>query len=43
VLELGLVGETMHRVHERVPLADLDALTSIYTQTLACLLRAGVH
>jgi succinyl-diaminopimelate desuccinylase len=30
VVELGLVGQTMHQVDERVPLADLDRLTAIY-------------
>ena len=30
VVEFGLVGQTMHQVDERVPVADLHALTSIY-------------
>jgi len=30
VVEFGLVGQTMHQVDERVPLADLKALTAIY-------------
>ena len=30
VVEFGLVGDTMHQVDERVPLADLDQLTTIY-------------
>ena len=30
VIELGLVGDTMHMVDERVPVADLAALTAIY-------------
>ena len=30
VVEFGLVGQTMHQVDERVPIADLRALTSIY-------------
>ena len=30
VVEFGLVGDTMHQVDERVPLADLDQLTAIY-------------
>ena len=30
VVEFGLVGQTMHQVDERVPLADLRALTLIY-------------
>jgi succinyl-diaminopimelate desuccinylase len=34
VVEFGLVGETMHQVDERVPLADLRALTAIYRRIL---------
>ncbi|MDO6965176.1 succinyl-diaminopimelate desuccinylase [Rhizobium alvei] len=30
VVEFGLVGQTMHMVDERVPIADLEALTRIY-------------
>jgi len=30
VVEFGLVGQTMHQVNERVPVADLRALTAIY-------------
>ena len=30
VVEFGLVGQTMHQVDERVPVADLAALTAIY-------------
>ena len=30
VVEFGLVGQTMHAVNERVPVADLAALTAIY-------------
>jgi succinyl-diaminopimelate desuccinylase len=30
VVEFGLVGQTMHAIDERVPLADLRALTTIY-------------
>ena len=30
VVEFGLVGQTMHAVNERVPVADLTALTAIY-------------
>ncbi len=30
VIEFGLVGQTMHQVDERVDIADLAALTSIY-------------
>jgi succinyl-diaminopimelate desuccinylase len=34
VVEFGLVGDTMHQVDERVPLADLRALTAVYRQIL---------
>lgn len=34
VAEFGLVGQTMHKVDERIDLADLDALTDIYTAIL---------
>ncbi|MGH6718707.1 MAG: succinyl-diaminopimelate desuccinylase [Alphaproteobacteria bacterium] len=34
VAELGLVGRTMHKVDEHVPLADLAALTAIYAGVL---------
>ena len=30
VVEFGLVGDTMHQVDERAPVADLYALTEIY-------------
>jgi succinyl-diaminopimelate desuccinylase len=30
VVEFGLVGQTMHQVNERVPVADLRTLTTIY-------------
>ena len=30
VVEFGLVGDTMHQVDERVPLADLDGLVRVY-------------
>ena len=30
VLELGLVGQTMHQIDERVPVAELVALTAAY-------------
>ena len=30
VLELGLVGQTMHQIDERVPEAELRALTDAY-------------
>jgi succinyl-diaminopimelate desuccinylase len=35
VVEFGLVGQTMHQVDERVPVADLETLTRIYEAFLA--------
>lgn len=35
VVEFGLVGKTMHMVDERVPLADLEALTAIYQRFIS--------
>jgi succinyl-diaminopimelate desuccinylase len=35
VIELGLVGDTMHMVDERVPVADLERLTAIYGRIIA--------
>ncbi|MBL8570758.1 MAG: succinyl-diaminopimelate desuccinylase [Phreatobacter sp.] len=34
VIEFGLVGQTMHAVDERVPVADLVALTAIYRRII---------
>jgi succinyl-diaminopimelate desuccinylase len=34
VVEFGLVGQTMHAVDERVPIADLRALTAIYSKII---------
>jgi succinyl-diaminopimelate desuccinylase len=34
VAEFGLAGQTMHKIDERVPVADLTALTNIYTTIL---------
>jgi succinyl-diaminopimelate desuccinylase len=34
VVEFGLVGQTMHQVDERVPIADLHALTAVYRKIL---------
>jgi succinyl-diaminopimelate desuccinylase len=34
VVEFGLVGQTMHQIDERVPVADLEALTAIYRGVL---------
>lgn len=35
VVELGLVGTTMHQVDENVPVAELEALTRLYGRILA--------
>ena len=34
VLEFGLVGQTMHAVDERAPVADLITLTAIYRRMI---------
>lgn len=34
VVEFGLVGQTMHQADERVPIADLRALTAIYRKII---------
>ncbi len=41
VIELGLVGETMHAVDERVAVADIEALTRVYGRILAAYFAAG--
>ena len=38
VLELGLVGQTMHQVDERVPVAELEALTAAYRRVIETVL-----
>ncbi|AQR60758.1 succinyl-diaminopimelate desuccinylase [Brevundimonas sp. LM2] len=38
VLELGLVGQTMHQVDERVPVAELIALTAAYRRVIETVL-----
>ncbi|MFG1347482.1 succinyl-diaminopimelate desuccinylase [Xanthobacter autotrophicus DSM 431] len=35
VVEFGLVGQTMHKVDEATPVADLEALTRIYERIIA--------
>lgn len=35
VIEFGLVGQTMHQIDERVPVADLEKLTRVYRGILA--------
>lgn len=39
VVEFGLVGATIHQVDERVPVADLEALTRVYHALLARFVR----
>ena len=34
VVEFGLVGQTMHKIDERVPVSDIDKLTQIYLRVL---------
>jgi succinyl-diaminopimelate desuccinylase len=34
VIEFGLVGQTMHQIDERTPVADLEKLTKIYRSVL---------
>jgi succinyl-diaminopimelate desuccinylase len=34
VVEFGLVGQTMHQINERVPVADLQKLTGIYRKII---------
>jgi succinyl-diaminopimelate desuccinylase len=41
VVEFGLVGQTMHQVDERVPVADLDRLTAIYRSVLGAYFSAA--
>jgi succinyl-diaminopimelate desuccinylase len=38
VAEFGLVGTTMHKVDECVPVAELAALTSVYEAVIAAFL-----
>jgi succinyl-diaminopimelate desuccinylase len=35
VLELGLVGQTMHQIDERAPVAEIEALTEVYRTVIA--------
>jgi succinyl-diaminopimelate desuccinylase len=34
VVEFGLVGQTMHKIDERVPVSDIEKLTQIYLRVL---------
>ncbi|MBX9616908.1 MAG: succinyl-diaminopimelate desuccinylase [Caulobacteraceae bacterium] len=38
VLEFGLVGQTMHQIDERVPVAELEALTGAYRRIIQTVL-----
>lgn len=40
VVEFGIVGQTMHKVDERVQVADVDALSEIYTNILSAYFAA---
>jgi succinyl-diaminopimelate desuccinylase len=40
VIEFGLVNTTIHSVDERVPLADLEALTKIYERFIADFMKS---
>lgn len=39
VLELGLVGQTMHQIDERVPVAELETLTRVYRRVIETVLK----
>lgn len=39
VLELGLVGQTMHQIDERVPTAELEALTGVYRRVIETVMQ----
>jgi len=41
VAEFGPLNESIHKVDERLALADIEPLSVIYEQTLAALLEAG--
>jgi succinyl-diaminopimelate desuccinylase len=41
VVEFGLVGETIHQANERVPIAELEALTRVYQALLESYVRAA--
>jgi succinyl-diaminopimelate desuccinylase len=41
VVEFGLVGETMHKVDERVAVADIERLTGIYARILDAYFGTG--
>ena len=39
VLELGLVGQTMHQVDERAPVVEIEALTRVYRRVIQTVTR----
>jgi succinyl-diaminopimelate desuccinylase len=39
VLELGLVGQTMHQIDERVPVSEIEALTGVYERVIGTVLE----
>ena len=39
VLELGLVGQTMHQVDERAPVAEIEALSRVYERVIRAFLE----
>ena len=41
VIEIGLIGATMHAVDERVPVADIEGLSRIYERTFELYFAAG--
>lgn len=41
VLELGLVGVTMHQFDERVPTAEIEALAGVYRRVIESVLRGA--
>ena len=41
VLELGLVGQTMHQIDERVPVSELHALSEVYARVIRTVLTAA--
>lgn len=41
VVEFGAVGDTMHQIDERIPLADLDALTNIYRRFIEAFMETA--
>ena len=41
VVEFGLVGKTMHKFDEQVPVADLEQLTAIYRRTIEGYFKRG--